>query len=102
MVGSLVLGADHATAMTKRDVRKTIMRVFGARYGPQAIRVAWCESRLTTTASNGQYKGLFQMGASERRLFGHGSDAETQARAARRYFIASGRDWSPWTCKPWW
>lgn len=77
-----------------------ICEVFEDRYCGQALRVAWCESRLNTEARNGQYRGLFQMGAWERRRYGHGSTAREQARAARRYFIASGRDWSPWECKP--
>ena len=61
--------------------------------------MAWCESRLDTTAQNGQYLGLFQMGSSERRLFGHGDTAHEQAVAAHRYFVRSGRDWSPWSCR---
>ena len=73
--------------------------VFGPRYARQAVRVAWCESRLTTTARNGQYRGLFQMGSWERRRFGHGSTAQAQARAAHRYFVVTGRDWSPWSCR---
>jgi hypothetical protein len=77
--------------------RVAICTVFG-RYCRQAISVAWCESRLTTTAQNGQYLGLFQMGSSERRLFGHGQTAHRQAIAAHRYFVLSGRDWSPWGC----
>jgi hypothetical protein len=64
-----------------------------------AIAVAWCESHLQTTAQNGQYLGLFQMGAYERRLFGHGPSAHEQAVAAHRYFVRSGRDWSPWSCR---
>ena len=52
-------------------------------------------------AQNGQYLGMFQMGASERRLYGHGSTPYAQAIAAHRYFVSSGRDWSPWSCKPW-
>ena len=75
-----------------------IRAVFG-RYSEQAIGVAWCESRLTTTAQNGQYLGLFQMGSNERRLFGHGTTAHEQALAAHRYFVLSGRDWSPWSCR---
>ena len=78
-----------------------VCRVFGS-YCREAVAVARCESGLSTWAQNGQYLGLFQMGASERRLFGHGPSAEEQARAALRYFVASGRDWSPWSCKPWW
>jgi hypothetical protein len=65
----------------------------------EAVAVAWCESRLRPTAQNGQYLGLFQMGSYERRLFGHGSSAREQAVAAHRYFVRSGRDWSPWSCR---
>ena len=79
--------------------RGAICDVFG-RYCRQAVSVAWCESRLTTTAQNGQYLGLFQMGSYERRLFGHGPTAMDQAEAAHAYFVRSGRDWSPWSCKP--
>jgi hypothetical protein len=40
------------------------------------------------------------MGNYARSRYGHSSSALGQARAAFRYFIDSGRDWSPWTCKP--
>ena len=73
---------------------------FGSAW-PQALNVARCESGLSVYAQNGQYLGLFQMGTSERTLFGHGPSALAQARAAYRYFVRSGRDWSPWSCKPW-
>ncbi|MGH3135684.1 MAG: hypothetical protein ACRDPV_04225 [Gaiellaceae bacterium] len=94
-------------AIRERDARRlaaaspraAICGVFG-RYCRQAVSVAWCESRLTTTAQNGQYLGLFQMGSYERRLFGHGPTAIAQAEAAHTYFVRSGRDWSPWSCKP--
>jgi len=79
--------------------KAAICDVFG-QYCREAVAVAWCESRLTTTAQNGQYLGLFQMGSSERRLFGHGPTAMAQAEAAHAYFVGSGRDWSPWSCKP--
>ena len=90
----------------KRDARRrdglppraAICSVFGP-YCQEAVAVAWCESRLEPTAQNGQYLGLFQMGSYERRLFGHGSSAHDQAMAARRYFVESGRDWSPWSCR---
>lgn len=78
---------------------KAICHVFGA-YCSQALSVSWCESRHSTWAENGQYLGLFQMGSSERSIYGHGSTALDQSRAAHRYFVASGRDWSPWSCKP--
>lgn len=75
--------------------------VFGP-YSEQAHRVASCESGHSIYAVNGQYLGMFQMGSSERRTYSLGryTTAMDQARAAYRYFIASGRDWSPWQCKP--
>ena len=93
-----VIARRDARRLAKVPPRVAIRAVFG-RYAEQAIGVAWCESRLTTTAQNGQYLGLFQMGANERRLFGHGSSAHEQALAAHRYFVDSGRDWSPWSCR---
>jgi hypothetical protein len=78
---------------------QTICRVFGPDCA-DALTVARCESRLHTDARNGQYLGLFQMSYLARQLFGHGDSAEEQARAAFRYFVASGRDWSPWSCRP--
>jgi hypothetical protein len=78
--------------------RRAICAVFEDRC-QEAIAVAWCESHLQTTAQNGQYLGLFQMGSYERRLFGHGQSAHDQAVAAHRYFVRSGRDWSPWSCR---
>jgi hypothetical protein len=74
--------------------------VFGS-YWQQAVAVARCESGLSVWAQNGQYLGLFQMGSSERSIYGHGSTPLAQAIAAHRYFVASGHDWSPWQCKPW-
>ena len=89
-----------------RDARKlaslkpkaAICTVFGDDC-QEAVAVAWCESHLSTSARNGQYLGLFQMGSYERQLFGHGDTAHAQAVAAHRYFIRSGRDWSPWSCR---
>ena len=78
--------------------RKAICAVF-ADDCHAAIAVASCESHLQTTAQNGQYLGLFQMGSYERQLFGHGPTAHEQAVAAHRYFLRSGRDWSPWSCR---
>jgi hypothetical protein len=87
-------------AALARSPEKAICHVFGA-HCEDALRVARCESGYATTAQNGQYLGLFQMGSNERRLFGHGETALQQAKAAYRYFVLSGRDWSPWSCKPW-
>jgi len=69
--------------------------------GRQAFEVAGCETGQTYDiwASNGQYKGLWQMGSGERKKFGHGWNAWDQAKAAHKYYVSSGRDWSPWSCK---
>ena len=83
----------------KERRKQIICKVFGKRYCKQAIAVAECESHLDTWATNGQYLGMFQMGSHERRIYGHGRGAWAQARAARRYFIDSGKDWSPWSCR---
>jgi hypothetical protein len=88
--------------------QQVICQVFGS-YCSQALRVARCESGLSIWARNanwppgdkGDYLGLFQMGDYARGRYGHGWDAWTQARAAYRYFLDSGRSWGPWTCKPW-
>lgn len=78
---------------------RAICSVFGP-YCSQALRVSWCESRYNVYAHNGQYLGLFQMGSHERAVYGQSWDAYGQSRAAYRYFISSGRDWSPWSCRP--
>jgi hypothetical protein len=92
------IGARQERRLAKLPPKQAICDVFGP-YCAQALAVAWCESRLSTTAQNGQYLGLFQMGSSERGLFGHGATARDQAVAAHRYFVVSGRDWSPWSCR---
>jgi hypothetical protein len=78
--------------------------------GNRAVRVAQCEAsdlwwwtrNKPTQARNGQYRGMFQMGSSERRTYGHGPDPWSQARAAHYYWSITGRDWSPWdpACRP--
>jgi hypothetical protein len=74
---------------------EAIRRVFGASWR-KALAVARCESTLRTTARNGQYRGLFQLGSPERARFGHGESAYAQARAAHRYWVEVGRSWHPW------
>lgn len=93
-----IVARRHARRLAGAPPRIAIRVVFG-RYAAQALAVARCESRLATTARNGQYLGLFQMGSYERQLFGHGQTAHAQALAAHRYFVRSGRDWSPWSCR---
>lgn len=79
------------------NARHAICTVFSG-YCVEALRVAECETGGTWSvwARNGQYRGLFQMGSWERRRYGHGTDPWAQARAARRYFIATARTWRPW------
>jgi hypothetical protein len=92
------LGRDNVDSEQQR-AKNAICDIFES-YCRQALSVSWCESRWRVWAKNGQYLGLFQMGSWERRKYGHGDGGYAQARAAFRYFIASGRDWGPWDCKP--
>lgn len=100
MLTLVFVGEAQALKQKTRSTESIIRQVFG-RYGDQAVKVAWCESRFSVWARNGQYLGLFQMGNFARGRYGHSWNAWGQARAAYRYFIESGRDWSPWACKPW-
>lgn len=97
----LICCVPAAEAGPPPAVQRAVSLVFG-RYAGQAMRVVRCETGGTFSvyARNGQYLGLFQMGSWERATYGHGWTPLAQARAAWRYFVASGRDWSPWTCKP--
>lgn len=101
---SAVLGGTvGTTAQADRSNYASAQRAICYYFGPycsQAMRVAGCESGYSPWATNGQYLGLFQMGDSERRTYGHGNNVWAQAKAAYKYFVASGRDWSPWSCKP--
>jgi hypothetical protein len=86
-----------------RAIRYVFQRVAAA---AQAIAVSSCETggAFNTTATNGQFVNLFQMGYNERRRYGWhvaGSPPLDAAWPAFFYFIDSGRDWSPWSCKPW-
>ncbi|HVM69556.1 MAG TPA: hypothetical protein VM204_06945 [Gaiellaceae bacterium] len=76
------------------------IRYVWGRHADGAIRVARCETGGTFSvyARNGQYLGLFQMGAYARARYGHSWTALGQARAAYRYFQDAG--WSPWQCRP--
>lgn len=66
------------------------------------MTVAWCESRMNPHATNGQYKGLFQLSARHRsdpiiRLLGW-RDAYAEALHTVRYVKRHG--WSEWQCLP--
>jgi hypothetical protein len=96
------LARREARRLATAPPRTAICHVFGKRHCQEALAVSWCESRHSTSAQNGQYLGLFQMGSWERSRFGHGTTPHAQALAAHRYFVLAGSDWSPWSCKPWW
>lgn len=96
------VGAATRALQAIHDPVAAIRLVFGP-YSDQAIDVASCESHLSVWAKNGQYENIFQMGESERRTYGWhtvGSPAIVAALSAYAYFVESGRDWSPWECKP--
>ena len=91
--------------MIAAKVVAIIVAVFGI-HGPEALRVAHCESRLQPRADNGSNFGIFQINAVHRR---HGESVEHFRR--RMFSIRAnvhtafalshgGRDWSPWTCRP--
>ena len=101
MVLAYACATAKAAPSKSSQIRDAIHHVFGP-YGDQAVRVAECESGLSIWAKNGQYAGLFQMGSSERSLYSRAYywGWWEQIRSAHRYFVASGRDWSPWSCRP--
>lgn len=80
--------------------KRALVQHFGRSWKEAAI-VSWGEGSWHWFASNGQYLGTFQMGSRERATYGHGPSLVHQVAAAARYWRASGRDWSPWECKPW-
>jgi hypothetical protein len=88
-----------ASAQKQRasSVRGVICSVFGA-HCSEALRVAWCESRMNVYARNGDYLGLFQFGSFARAHYGFAWNALAQARSAYRYFLDAG--WKPWACSP--
>lgn len=99
VVLSLLLVPAARSKSQASPAETAIRYVFGP-YASQALRVAWCESRYSIYATNGQYLGLFQMGSFARARYGHAWNAWAQAISAYRYFVDSGKDWSPWACKP--
>ncbi len=103
----LAIGVSAGTASSGRSsaelaATRAIGHYFGG-YTAQAVAVARCETggSFSPWATNGQYHGIFQMGSHERATYGDGWNVWAQARAAYAYFVASGRGWGPWQCKPW-
>jgi hypothetical protein len=104
-IGALLLPAT-AGAITRGPIPPSVFKAVRTFWKTrtervQAFNVSWCESRFDVWARNGQYENIFQMGLWERERFGwhHAGDSPVlAARAAYRYFVMTGRDWSPWTC----
>lgn len=81
--------------LSTQQIEQGIRDVFGAA-GEKAVQVARCESELKTTAKNGLFLGLFQLGKNERIDYGDGKDALSQINAAYQLYLARG--WQPWQC----
>jgi hypothetical protein len=79
--------------------KRALVIHFGPHWKEAAI-VSWGEGSWHWDAENGQYLGTFQMGTRERGLYGHSNTLVGQVAAAAKYWRKSGRDWSPWECKP--
>lgn len=73
-----------------------ICRIFPNNACHKAINIAYCESTLNPHATNGEYRGIFQLGAPERRRYGHGRTTWKQTRAAYAYYKNAG--FNPWSC----
>ena len=97
--GLLLAGPAHARAPVPAPVFKAVRHYWKTKAERiKAFDVIACETgnRYNTTARNGQYLGLFQMGSYARARFGHGDTARAQARSAFRYWQVAG--WAPWEC----
>lgn len=79
--------------------KRALVLHFGRAWKEAAV-VSWGEGSWHWFAENGCYRGTFQMGCDERRRYGHSNTLAGQVAAAARYWRASGRDWSPWDCRP--
>lgn len=119
---SRYLECRGATQRANEDVRYAIRLIFRGPGDPryayadsaaeQAVRVAWCESRWTTWDRLGQYAGVGQLGNQERAEYGIGvyasrdpeaaitASAVLQVRSFYRMFVAAGRSWGRWSCRP--
>lgn len=63
-----------------------------------ALDVSWCESSFRPWASDyltHTHLGLYELGPSERKTYGHGKGAWVQARSALKLYNARG--WQPWS-----
>ncbi len=112
-VAAPVKGELVAADAESKSAIAVILDVFGAKWGPSAVRVAACESagdtappwRLDIQAVNGSHAGLFQIsrrwheGRARRLRFAWNDlfTARPNARVARDLFDEQG--WGPWVCR---
>lgn len=95
--------AEAATKLTvDQKVRKHIRLNWTADWRQQqALSVGTCESGLNPWAkSPAGHWGVFQMGSYERSITGWKWQIKYQLRAAKRYWVLTGRDWGAWSCQP--
>ena len=105
-----VLTSASASAPNSADIPSMINQVFGA-YGPQAVRVATCESSLNPNVTNSESignsraAGLFQIlypstwyGTSQAGSSPY--DAHANIVAAHDIFVRDGYSWREWVCQP--
>lgn len=104
IVALLVLPAPaHAGKLTvDQRVRKHIRLNWTTKtHRREAVNVGTCESGLNPWAkSPAGHWGVFQLGAYEREKTGWKWRIKVQIRAAKRWFVMTGRDWGAWSCQP--
>jgi len=92
----------YARGCTHGHVRSCIHRAaihYRQSYG-YLLSVAWCESRLNPSATNGQYAGLFQFGPnawSRAHYSNHSPYQAKWAALAAAYMFSIGHS-SEWSC----
>jgi hypothetical protein len=107
MPGNMPPSPPPAPAAAPGTVEAIITAEFGP-VAPEAIRVARCESGLNPNARNGQFRGLYQIGAMHAAqweavtgadFWSTWMDPTLNARFARWLYGQSG-SWAAWSCKP--
>lgn len=100
LAGLLLVGTLSACSV--EDMIRLAFEEHGPAVQDEAVEVARCESGLNPEATNGQYRGLFQLGRYHYwRLDEHGwswSDPLHNAQAASDLYGEQG--WGPWSCRP--
>jgi hypothetical protein len=99
--------ATPSSALThdQREVRHLIREAFPHHY-QEAWRVSWCESRWDRHATNGQYRGVFQLSTSWRGYFKglhpgwHDVAYTPRQNIQAAHAIFRGGGWSAWECQP--